>query len=245
MLTATLARVRALFYLNCLLFAGLGLSNLVEPTWWLVGACYFLFGCVGIIVTLHRYHAHGSFAWRWPVLSYVGSVLGMLAGTGSALGWVAVHRAHHADADGSTDPHSPANLTVAELLLLRYPYPESGTDSVRVLLKSRFLIATHLYYFGLLGAYTAVLLATGGLDLLYSAFIAPAALLGFASGLTNFVNHWGSGLGDRSRNVWWMNAFNFGDGWHRNHHERPHAWTTQRRWWQLDPAGWVIRLVKV
>lgn len=35
-----------------------------------------------------------------------------------------------------------------------------------------------------------------------------------------------------------------GDGWHNNHHANPGNWTTQEKWWELDPCGWIIYLIK-
>ena len=57
---------------------------------------------------------------------------------------------------------------------------------------------------------------------------------------TNYINHLGKNKYSPS-NVWWMNFFNFGDGWHKNHHDNPRNYTTSEKWYQIDPAGIVIK----
>jgi stearoyl-CoA desaturase (delta-9 desaturase) len=46
---------------------------------------------------------------------------------------------------------------------------------------------------------------------------------------------------DRSTNVFWLAPFSFGESWHHNHHAFPRSATHGLRWYELDPAGWVIR----
>jgi hypothetical protein len=35
-----------------------------------------------------------------------------------------------------------------------------------------------------------------------------------------------------------------GDAWHNNHHGNPLGITTKEKWWEIDPAGGIIRIVK-
>ena len=48
---------------------------------------------------------------------------------------------------------------------------------------------------------------------------------------------------DGSRNVWWLALPTMGAAWHNNHHHRPMLATNDERWWQVDPTGWLIRLL--
>ena len=43
---------------------------------------------------------------------------------------------------------------------------------------------------------------------------------------------------------WVANFVSLGDGWHNNHHGSPSAWYTGKRWWELDPMGWIIWVIK-
>ena len=39
-------------------------------------------------------------------------------------------------------------------------------------------------------------------------------------------------------------AFKVNKFWHNNHHYKPNSKTTKVKWWELDPAYWLIRLVE-
>ena len=67
---------------------------------WLIAGLlgYFLTGCLGITLTFHRYLSHRSFKiQRW--LEYLFTFFGCMGGTGSSIGWVAIHRQHHKHSD--------------------------------------------------------------------------------------------------------------------------------------------------
>ena len=49
---------------------------------------------------------------------------------------------------------------------------------------------------------------------------------------------------DRSTNVFWLAPLSFGDSWHHNHHAFPRSAMHGLRWYELDPAGLVIRLLE-
>ena len=67
---------------------------------------YFLYGCLGIVVTFHRNLTHKSYS-TYPFLTKLFSILGCFSGTGSPLAWVAIHINHHLKSDKPNDPHSP------------------------------------------------------------------------------------------------------------------------------------------
>ncbi len=68
--------------------------------WWLVG-------CWGVTVGLHRLYAHRSFSAPAAVRWLLGG-LGSMAAQGSVVYWVALHRCHHTLSDQEGDPHSPS-----------------------------------------------------------------------------------------------------------------------------------------
>jgi fatty-acid desaturase len=72
----------------------------------MVFVLHWLTGGIGICLGFHRFLTHGSFQTYRPVKWFLG-FLGMLAGEGSAIDWVANHRKHHALSDQEGDPHSP------------------------------------------------------------------------------------------------------------------------------------------
>ena len=70
---------------------------------------FYVLNILGVWMTLHRYYSHKSFelntAFKWLF-----STIAFLTGRGSILGWVYLHRLHHAYTDQEKDPHSPHNL---------------------------------------------------------------------------------------------------------------------------------------
>ena len=79
---------------------GLGLANAL-----LALAFYVLTG-LGISVGFHRLLTHRSFTAARP-LRLALAVAGSMSFEGDPIGWVAIHRRHHAFTDRPGDPHSP------------------------------------------------------------------------------------------------------------------------------------------
>ena len=94
--------------------AGLYYYDLSWSTLALVFIGYFVYGCLGIVVTFHRLHTHGSYSPR-PWLAKLFAVFGCLGGTGSPLAWVAIHINHHLKSDKPGDPHSPLHLSLIHI----------------------------------------------------------------------------------------------------------------------------------
>jgi stearoyl-CoA desaturase (delta-9 desaturase) len=78
---------------------------------------YMTLAAIGITSGYHRYFAHKEFKatqWQEIIMLYCG----LLCGGRSVLGWVGVHRMHHAYADTELDPHSPNINRVGEYFLV-------------------------------------------------------------------------------------------------------------------------------
>ena len=67
---------------------------------------FYLVTGFGVTVGFHRCLTHRSFTAR-PALRIALAVAGSMSFQGDVLGWVAVHRRHHAFTDRPGDPHSP------------------------------------------------------------------------------------------------------------------------------------------
>lgn len=61
---------------------------------------------LGISVGFHRLFSHKTFDAN-PILRIVLAIFGSMAGEGSVIAWVSVHRCHHQYTDVAGDPHSP------------------------------------------------------------------------------------------------------------------------------------------
>jgi fatty-acid desaturase len=212
-----------------------------------------LTGCVGITLTYHRCLSHRSLKLARPV-RWFGLLCGVLANQGPPLLWVATHRLHHAHSDQAGDPHSPVDgrwwshfgwILVAQTpaqrqaLVERYA-PELLHDPMIAWFERSFL-AWKLVS-GL------VLFACGGLPMLIWGLCVRTVALYHSTWLVNSATHlWGYRrypTRDRSRNLWWVALLSYGEGWHNNHHARPHGARAGHRWWELDPTFWLIRALE-
>jgi len=216
----------------------------VDYTWWLGSiVVYFLTGCLGITITYHRYLTHKSFSMpKW--CEYLFSFFGAMGGTGSTIGWVAVHKIHHKHSDKLGDPHSP-HMLGWRIFVSAYTYEFRPVD-VRRLLKDRYHLFLHRYYY-------LIFLLWGSLLFLidwrigFFAFVVPATLQIWASNISNWGNHKNGytnfKTNDDSKNTWWISALTWGEGWHNNHHARPGSFTFQYKWWEFDISAYTINLI--
>lgn len=214
---------------------------------------YFVYGCLGIVVTYHRRLTHNSYT-TFPLLTKVLSVLGCFAGTGSPLAWVAIHINHHLKSDKPSDPHSPLYKGLS-IFTLDY-VNEVDTDTkwrMRGLVTDRFQQFLHRYYFAIITLYSIVLFMIGGFWLMVFAHWTPALITGLMSNVVNYVGHkptWFGGyrtynLNDQSSNNWLWAIPSWGEAWHNNHHRYPKSYTTQQKWWEFDISGVIIKWIKV
>jgi fatty-acid desaturase len=219
-----------------------------ELSHWLVSiAMYAIIGAIGISVGYHRLLCHKSFKTN-AFWEGVCTWCGMLAFTGSSIGWVGVHRDHHRYNDKPGDPHSPRFMGL-KMLVANYQFTPDKWG-IRDLVVDPFHRFVHRYYFGILLAYSASIYLIGGVDALMHLVLIPACISIWVSTGSNYMNHrWGyvthkgAGVGDAKNN--WLNAlFTFGEGWHNNHHARPGDWKFGQKWWELDLGALIVRLIK-
>ena len=72
----------------------------------LLAAAFYLVTGLGVTIGFHRLLTHRSFTAA-PALRVVLAIAGSMSFEGDVVGWVAIHRRHHAFADRPGDPHSP------------------------------------------------------------------------------------------------------------------------------------------
>jgi stearoyl-CoA desaturase (delta-9 desaturase) len=214
---------------------------------------YFLYGCLGIVVTYHRKLTHNSYE-TLPLLSKIFAVFGCFAGTGSPLAWVAIHINHHLKSDKIDDPHSPSYKGV-KIFTLDY-VNEVDTDTkwrMRGLVTDKFHQFLHRYYFAINFAYSAILFSIGGFWLMVFLHWTPALVTSIMSNVVNYVGHmpnWFGGfrtynLNDKSTNNWLWAIPSWGESWHNNHHRHPKNFSLGQKWYQIDISAMVIRLIKI
>jgi len=212
--------------------------------WWSISIfVYFLTGCLGITITYHRYLSHKAF--KMPkILEYIFSFFGAIGGTGSTIGWLAVHNVHHKYSDKDKDPHSPHILGL-RLMLTNYNYKFNPLDA-KVLLRDKFHIFLHQYY-NLILITWAILLILIDIKIFLFVFVVPIFLQIWASNISNYANHLygykNFETTEGSKNTWWVSAITWGEGWHNNHHAEPWSYTFQKKWWEIDISGYIIYIM--
>jgi stearoyl-CoA desaturase (delta-9 desaturase) len=213
-----------------------------QAQWWLVSlGAYFLTGCVGLTVTLHRALTHRAVGFPRP-LEYLFTLFGVLGGTGSSIAWVAMHRAHHAFVDTPKDPHSPEKLGW-KIFFSVYDYtfnPRHAGD----LLRDRFHLFVHRYYSLILISWAVGLTLIDPLLMLFG-FLIPAFAQITVSNLTSILTHSRGyrrfDTADRSVNNPLIALLGWGEGWHNNHHAFPKRPCFGRARWEIDAGAIVIQ----
>lgn len=254
-LLSSSTRGAQIFLIVSLLGTGIALATygLTTNAMLLVLLGYFLYGCLGIVVTYHRRLTHNSYN-TYPLLTKILSVIGCFAGTGSPLAWVAIHINHHLKSDKVDDPHSPLYKGV-KIFTLDY-VNEVDTDTkwrMRSLVTDKFHQFLHRYYFAIIIAYSVLLYIIGGFWLMIFFHWAPALVTGIMSNVVNYVGHMPNWVGafrtynlnDRSSNNWLWAIPSWGESWHNNHHRHPKNYSLGEKWYQIDISAIVIRLIKI
>jgi fatty-acid desaturase len=214
---------------------------------------YFLYGCLGIVITFHRYLTHNSYETH-PIIVKAFSLLGCLSGTGSPLAWVAIHINHHLKSDKPNDPHSPLYKGF-KIFALDYAHAVDKDTKWRMrhLITDKFHQFLHRYYFGIIILYSITLFLIGGFYLMIFLHWAPAVVTGIMSNVVNYVGHKPNWLGsfkthklaDQSSNNWIWAIPSWGESWHNNHHRYPKRSYFGDTWYQVDISGLIIRIIKI
>lgn len=217
-----------------------------------------IFGNLGVGIGLHRFLAHQSFKTSrfWEVVM---SICGIYATMGSTITWVGVHRLHHAKAEQEVDPHSPyTGRGPGEQRKFSFKLALKGWFNfwniehfspryVVHLVRDPFHVFLHKQYYRILLS-TVIILAIINPLLVVFLYCIPACLamhtISFIVVVAHVHGYRTHDTKDMSRNSWIASIVTLGDGWHNNHHANPGKWTIQEKWWEIDPLGWFIRLIK-
>ncbi|HEX3657993.1 MAG TPA: acyl-CoA desaturase [Pirellulales bacterium] len=222
---------------------------------------------LGVEVGLHRHFSHRAFQ-TFPWMRAGLGVFGSMAAQGPVLFWASVHRRHHAYSDREGDPHSPRAQGAGWRGRLRglwhghlgWLFQFEVTDLAAYapdLLRDRLVFNLSYLYpiWVLLGLLLPAVL--GGV--ISGSWVGAATgclwgglvrvfLVHHATWSVNSLCHtFGSRpfrTRDQSTNNPWLMLSSLGGSWHNNHHAFPHAALNSLRWWQLDPSGWLIQLLR-
>jgi stearoyl-CoA desaturase (delta-9 desaturase) len=244
-------------------------NRLVGVTDLAVFAVMYLLCGLGVTVGFHRLLTHRSFATYKPV-QYALAVLGSMAVQGPVIGWVADHRKHHAHTDEEGDPHSPhvghgsgvkgvlAGLWHAHMGWLfthqgraeKRRYARDLVEDAGMRLISRnfvLLVVTGLVLPALAGWLLTGRLAGAATALLWGGLVRIFLLHHITWSINSVCHFFGRrrfDTDDHSTNVAWLAIPSFGEAWHHNHHAFPRSAIHGLRWYEIDPSGLAIRLLR-
>ncbi len=243
-------------------------DTFVDWTSLAVMALMYVISGLGVTLGFHRMLTHRSFQTYKP-LQYVIAAMGSMAVQGPVITWVADHRKHHAHTDKEGDPHSPhghgggfkgavAGLWYAHMGWL---FDSVGQAEVRKYARDlaedrgfRFVHRTFLVWV-LTGIALPFALGFALSGTLHGAL--EGALWGgpvriflvhhITWSINSVCHFFGTrrfDVDDQSTNVFWLAPISFGESWHHNHHAFPRSAFHGLRRWEIDPTGWVIRLMR-
>jgi len=220
------------------------------PTLVLAAGLYVLCG-LSVTTGYHRLFAHRSYrpvaVVRWFLLAF-----GAATFQNSALSWSADHRAHHADTDGSGDPHAVVRGAWFAHVGWLFRRREASADVTRLtdLWAVRSIRLQHRWYpipaIGI-GLVLPALIAAQWGDfwggLLIAGFLRAAIMLQTTFCVNSMAHLIGSRRYDPSssaRDSLVTALVTFGEGYHSFHHRFPFDYRNGARWWQFDPGKWMI-----
>ena len=231
------------------------LLNLVNtlPHHWLIPFVigYFIIMILGVSIGYHRLISHGSFKTNifWKIVLLF---LGMLSFQGSPLFWGALHRNyHHKYADTDKDPHSPIHGFSHSYIgwLWKIKKTDVSFRCVPDLLRDSIVIFFHKHYTFLLLT-TCLFIGAININWLLYGIILPALITFHAWCMITSFSHCSKfsyrnyKTKDNSLNIVWLWPLAFGEAWHNNHHGKQRNFSTSHKWFELDPAKYIIQWIK-
>lgn len=208
---------------------------------------YFLYSCIGVSITLHRYYTHRSFEFRYKWIEYLFTFIAVVSGRGSPIGWVYVHRMHHKFADTPQDPHDPATVGAKIFVPHLVKYGEKIDKKLVKDLFNRTQLNINKYY-NLIVLIWATGLYLVDVKFFICFYLIPMFFNYLALDLFVYLTHkYGyrnHNTNDNSKNNWFISLILWGEGWHNNHHNNPRDWNLRQKWFEIDICSWIIYLVK-
>jgi stearoyl-CoA desaturase (delta-9 desaturase) len=203
---------------------------------------------IGIAAGYHRLFCHKGF--EVPRLTKLFVLwLGIIAGQGSPIAWCSIHRGyHHRHPDQPRDLHSPNDGFWHSYILWMFKYTNISIRSTVDLQRDPDMLFAHKYYLQILWvSHLLVAVINFKLWLFLMAFPALFTLHCFL--IQTSVTHlsWAGyrnySVKDNSVNVPWLFPIILGEAWHNNHHGDGRNPNYSRRWWELDPTYWIIKVI--
>ena len=232
-------------------------------SWTAVGMCVFMYYARMFAITgaYHRYFSHRTYKTS-RFFQFVLGFWGASCGQQGPLWWAAHHRHHHKFSDTEQDIHS-AKLRglwwshVGWIVCKRYaPTNEEAVKDLAKYPELRwlnkyhgippFILATSIYFFGVLLENIAPGLHTNGLQMIMWGFFTSTTILYHGTfcinSLAHLIGKQRFETGEESKNSLILSLITMGEGWHNNHHRYPYSERQGIYWWEIDMSHYILKV---
>ena len=223
---------------------------------WMLVLLLVMYLLVGISVCAgyHRYFSHKSYECA-PVVQVLFAVFGAMAAQGSILAWASGHRRHHRHTDEDWDPYNIKRGFWWSHMLWIFEKYDADYSNVPDLQRNPIVRWQERWCTPLLlGGGFAVPAGVGALcgdawaGLLWGGFL-RIVICHHTAFLVNSASHsFGRQTFDptvSARDNWLVALLTLGEGYHSFHHRFPGDYRNGVRWYQWDPAKWLIAVLRV
>lgn len=208
---------------------------------------WIIFSGLGTAIMLHRYFSHKSFVIR-PWLKFPLYWISCMSAQGSPIWWSALHVGyHHSHADNEKDIHSPVKGFWHSYMGWQF-YIKHDTVHLKSSIRwfrDSMLVKFHKYYNSIIWISLIIMFIINPMFALWF-YVIPIILDLHLNGLINSICHT-KNYGyrsfvtkDMSQNVWWLGLFDWGQGWHNNHHYNAKSYdfgtSISKKWYEFDPC---------
>ncbi|UPK67395.1 acyl-CoA desaturase [Chitinophaga filiformis] len=208
----------------------------------------------------HRYAAHGAFTMSkgWERFFFIVAYITQGSSYMSPRTYGIMHRLHHAHTDTPLDPHSPSNssnifsmmwhtrVVYQDILHHRMEVDERYSKNLPSWDRfDRFANGSfsRLFWVALYVLFFVVFATSPWLYLLLPIVITMGA---FHGAIVNWFAHKYGYINFRLKNtamnLLFVDVLMLGESYHNNHHKHPAAVNFGRRWYEIDPVYYVVRL---
>ncbi|HET6330879.1 MAG TPA: acyl-CoA desaturase [Holophagaceae bacterium] len=220
--------------------------------WSEVAVFLVLYALTGLAITVgyHRLYSHRAFRAAWPVRLAV-LILGAAAFENSALAWCSDHRHHHRFVDDpERDPYAIKKGFWYAHWVWVMEATERPLEAVGDLEKDPLVRWQGRYHYWIGAAVTALPVIAAGLAThnlvgqMVIGILLRIVLTHHSTFLINSAAHWFGTQpysdANSSRDNALLAPFTFGEGYHNFHHMWQWDYRNGPRWYQWDPAKWLI-----
>jgi stearoyl-CoA desaturase (delta-9 desaturase) len=221
------------------------------PSWWWLAVIfgYVCLKMLGVSAGYHRLFCHKGFRTNIFVKRLL-LYFAILSGQGSPIYWIGIHRGyHHRHPDKEGDAHSPKHGFWHSYILWMFKMDKMSIRSVVDLLRDPDMVFAHKHYIKILWG-THIILALVSIDLWLFLLALPAFITLHSFLIQTSLTHIPSmgyrnyDTNDLSVNSPWLFPIILGEAWHNNHHGDGRNSNFGRKWWELDPTFWLIKLIE-